>query len=391
MSKRVMKIISSIAMVGVLTFSGMNFVQAPSAEVIRVFNGYGTKADFDKVLESSKNLKVSDEQKEFYNTIYESFKNYANKKGLKLTEEKIKESVNLLVLLNDETFGNRVFIMGLNHLGLDTDSYLEIMLPIFGEVSEGEKEFYRLVLNTFSFDPESLKAEDKKVYDSIKNNFTSYFEKLGVKYDKGDYEVISSMVWNLANSDIKLSNDLLSYVLVYLEVDLNEFLELTQPFGDKFEPYFNEKNMSIGHMTDYFDDMLVGSLNDSDLEKLVTKLYDEELTFEKFSKHLVGIDNIYENKSEDEIIYMLYRVLLLREVDEEGLSFWKGKHNEFITSGKTNVESFKMIANGIIDGEEFKNIDILSRFGLEGEIDEEGSISWKCESGEVITLGRTDE
>ncbi len=359
MYKRVRGIVSSIALVGVLTFSGINLVQAHSAEVINAVND--TKDDFNKILESAKDLKISNEEKEFYDAIYKSFKDYANKKGLKLTDNKIKESVNLLILLNDETFINKVFYTGLNYLGLDIDSYLEIMTPVFGEILDSEKQFYKLVLNTFSFDPKNLKMEDKEKYDSLKNNVTSFLKTLGEEYDEEEYDIVASMIWNLVNSDVKLSKDLVSYVTVYLEVDTDEFLKLVKPFEDKFKKYIDKEDIWVKHVINYFNDVLDNNINNNNLEELATKLYDGNLSFEKFSMYIVKTDSIYKNKSVDEIVNMLYKALLLREADQGGLSFWKNKYNEIISSGKTNIDAFKMIADNIISGEEFKSIDVLSK------------------------------
>lgn len=369
MKKGILKIFSSLILSGALTvssFLGFSLVQAPAQEVVSPtvlsedeHDDVDVTMYFEDLLKEAKDLEIGSDEKEFFDIVYKSYGDYVKKVGLNLTEQELKESVNLIVLLNYESCLGEVFTMALDHLGLDNDTYIEILSPVFdGLISDSEKEFYKLILNTYSFDSSKLEEKDMKAYEELK----VHVKKLVDVDDIENEEILTSLIWNLANSNVKLSTELIINVMVTLDIESGEdFLKLVGPYAEKFEKYISNKAISMGYLGKYYIDSLMESVNLVELEELIKQLSDKKITSDQFFKSL--IDNVDQEfisqEKSDDIIRVLYSTLFLREPDDEGFAFWVKEYDE---DGSKNA--FKNIAYRMMETEEFKNVDFLSEFDI---------------------------
>ena len=363
----------------VSSFSGFNLVQASA--VTDKTNSVTQTVEFviddmeyfEELLDAAKKLEVNDNDadKEFFDVVYKSYGDYAKKIGRNLNDQQLKEAGNILVLMNYESSLSEVFKRSLDYLGLDIDSYIDVVFaPVYKSViTEMDKEFYRLILNTNYFEPSKLDEKDMKVYKELKDNVNVLVSKYLSDHDFDDsfVETISSLIWNLANSSVKLSSELLVNVMVTLDLDTKErFLELAGPFAEKFEPFITDDAITLGYLGMYYFDCLLDSIDTVQLEKLINQLYKREITSGEFSRKLIdSVEFEYiDSEDVDIIVDILYFVLLLREADEEGMKFWVNKYNEELGKSKSREEAFKSVAYGMMETEEFKNIDLLSEFDI---------------------------
>ena len=380
MKKGILKNLSLlIGALMVSSFSGFNLVQASA--VTDKTNSVTQTVEFviddmeyfEELLDAAKKLEVNDNDadKEFFDVVYKSYGDYAKKIGRNLNDQQLKEAVNILVLMNYESSLSEVFKRSLDYLGLDIDSYIDVVFaPVYKSViTEMDKEFYRLILNTNYFEPSKLDEKDMKVYKELKDNVNVLVSKYLSDHDFDDsfVETISSLIWNLANSSVKLSSELLVNVMVTLDLDTKErFLELAGPFAEKFEPFITDDAITLGYLGMYYFDCLLDSIDTVQLEKLINQLYKREITSGEFSRKLIdSVEFEYiDSEDVDIIVDILYFVLLLREADEEGMKFWVNKYNEELGKSKSREEAFKSVAYGMMETEEFKNIDLLSEFDI---------------------------
>lgn len=380
MKKGILKNLSLlIGALMVSSFSGFNLVQASA--VTDKTNSVTQTVEFviddmeyfEELLDAAKKLEVNDNDadKEFFDVVYKSYGDYAKKIGRNLNDQQLKEAVNILVLMNYESSLSEVFKRSLDYLGLDIDSYIDVVFaPVYKSViTEMDKEFYRLILNTNYFEPSKLDEKDMKVYKELKDNVNVLVSKYLSDHDFDDsfVETISSLIWNLANSSVKLSSELLVNVMVTLDLDTKErFLELAGPFVEKFEPFITDDAITLGYLGMYYFDCLLDSIDTVQLEKLINQLYKREITSGEFSRKLIdSVEFEYiDSEDVDIIVDILYFVLLLREADEEGMKFWVNKYNEELGKSKSREEAFKSVAYGMMETEEFKNIDLLSEFDI---------------------------
>lgn len=307
--------------------------------------------------------KLNGGDKKLYDNITENFAIYVTDNELGLGAEEQKEAVNLLWGLGKEDVNDEVFDQVLAYLGMDMSEFIKVVIfPFQEELTDVEVEFYSLIIKANKLDVIKLTEDQKKIFDTLKNNVSKFVTKYELEFGEDDIFEISSILYNMMDSSTKLSTELLTEVVYYLGINFSIFEELSGEFFEKFKEYIPSISIIFDYVNIVYNIALDNDMGAEELDDISLKLSEGELTAREFILGILDKDGFYSDKNLSNLVKKLYNVILLRNVDQGGLDFWTLKLGELFRGGKSIKDVVKDVSNQIMGSDEFKSI--VDNFGL---------------------------
>ena len=166
----------------------------------------------------------------------------------------------------------------------------------------------------------------------------------------------------MMDSSTKLSTKLLTEVVYYLGIDFSLFEELSGEFFEKFKDYVPSTSVIFDYVNIAYAIALDHDMSAEDIDNIAVKLSEGNLTAKEFVLGILDQDGFYSDNNVSDLVNKLYNVILLRNVDEDGLKFWNSKLDELVKGGKSTKDAVKYVANEMMGSDEFKAI--VEDFGL---------------------------
>lgn len=307
--------------------------------------------------------KLNGEDKKLYDNITKNFATYVADNELGLSAEEQKEAVNLLWGLGEEDVSDEVFDQVLAYLGIDMSGFIKVVIFSFQEeLTDVEVEFYSLVIKAHELDVTKLTDDQKKIFDTLKSNVSKFDAKYELELEEDDIFEMASILYNMMDSSTKLSTKLLTQVVYHLGIDFSLFEELSGEFFEKFKDYVPSTSVIFDYVNIAYATALGNDMSAKELDDISVKLSEGTLTARQFVLGILDQDGFYSDKKVSDLINKLYNVILLRNVDEDGLKFWSSKLDELVKGGKSTKDAVKDVANEMMGSDEFKAI--VEDFGL---------------------------
>lgn len=307
--------------------------------------------------------KLNEEDKKLYDNITKNFVTYVTDNELGLSAEEQKVAVNLLWGLGEEDVSDEAFDEILAYVGMDMSGFVKVVIFSFQEeLTDVEVEFYNLIIKSHELDVTKLTEDQKKIFDTLKSNASKFVAKYELELEEDEIFEIASILYNMMDSSTKLSTKLLTEVVYYLGIDFSLFEELSGEFFEKFKDYVPSTSVIFDYVNIAYAIALDHDMSAEDIDNIAVKLSEGNLTAKEFVLGILDQDGFYSDNNVSDLVNKLYNVILLRNVDEDGLKFWNSKLDELVKGGKSTKDAVKYVANEMMGSDEFKAI--VEDFGL---------------------------
>lgn len=307
--------------------------------------------------------KLNEEDKKLYDNITKNFATYVTDNELGLSAEEQKVAVNLLWGLGEEDVSDEAFDEILAYVGMDMSGFVKVVIFSFQEeLTDVEVEFYNLIIKSHELDVTKLTEDQKKIFDTLKSNASKFVAKYELELEEDEIFEIASILYNMMDSSTKLSTKLLTEVVYYLGIDFSLFEELSGEFFEKFKDYVPSTSVIFDYVNIAYAIALDHDMSAEDIDNIAVKLSEGNLTAKEFVLGILDQDGFYSDNNVSDLVNKLYNVILLRNVDEDGLKFWNSKLDELVKGGKSTKDAVKYVANEMMGSDEFKAI--VEDFGL---------------------------
>lgn len=185
-------------------------------------------------------------------------------------------------------------------------------------------------------------TENIQSYAKNGKNFKANLEGVSVKFLDEKF-LIENLIPGKDYSGLKIFFELQNGRKVVVSIpkfttleettDLNEFIK---------DVYFNALNRNPDEVGFWY---------------WVDKLSSKEMSVDKFIKNLLNEDEFIKMRpSTKSKIEGLYKVIVNRTSDKEGLGFWMSMYESLLKSGYSEEFAIKIVADRMINEEEFKNL-----------------------------------
>ena len=307
--------------------------------------------------------KLNGEDKKLYDNITKNFATYVTDNELGLSAEEQKVAVNLLWGLGEEDVSDEAFDEILAYVGMDMSGFVKVVIFSFQEeLTDVEVEFYNLIIKSHELDVTKLTEDQKKIFDTLKSNASKFVAKYELELEEDEIFEIASILYNMMDSSTKLSTKLLTEVVYYLGIDFSLFEELSGEFFEKFKDYVPSTSVIFDYVNIAYAIALDHDMSAEDIDNIAVKLSEGNLTAKEFVLGILDQDGFYSDNNVSDLVNKLYNVILLRNVDEDGLKLWNSKLDELVKGGKSTKDAVKYVANEMMGSDEFKAI--VEDFGL---------------------------
>ena len=166
-------------------------------------------------------------------------------------------------------------------------------------------------------------------------------------------DVLNSLGLDLSAGDIEFFRFIFTSALTdpskLTKEEADTYAELEKEFTDLFKDYTADE---MRETINLFWAISQVNMSKCTLEERVELLKDIEIDFETFQ----DIKALTVWGTSDEIISELYDVVLLRNADEEGKTFWTNLLQEFISNGENFRDSVFEIVDRMREGNEYKEL-----------------------------------
>lgn len=185
-------------------------------------------------------------------------------------------------------------------------------------------------------------TENMQSYAKNGKNFKTNLEGVSVKFVDGKF-LVENLIPGKDYSGLKIYFEIQNGRKVVVSIpkfttleettDLNEFIK---------DVYFNALNRNPDEVGFWY---------------WVDKLSSKEISVDKFIKNLLNEDEFIKMRpSTQSKIEGLYRVIVNRTSDKEGLEFWINMYESLLRNGYSEEFAVKIVADRMINEDEFKNL-----------------------------------
>lgn len=185
-------------------------------------------------------------------------------------------------------------------------------------------------------------TENIQSYAKNGKNFKTNLEGVSVKFVDGKF-LVENLIPGKDYSGLKVYFEIQNGRKVVVSIpkfttleettDLNEFIK---------DVYFNALNRNPDEVGFWY---------------WVDKLTSKEISVDKFIKNLLNEDEFIKMRpSTESKIEGLYRVIVNRTSDKEGLEFWINMYESLLRNGYSEEFAVKIVADRMINEDEFKNL-----------------------------------
>lgn len=239
---------------------------------------------------------------------------------------------------------------------LDINSAEDYFRPYYQPLYQKISDIYKSKGKSYSEDELKLRTN---IYFSFmadlyedEENLIKGFKYLELTIDEL-IDVLNSLGLDLSAGDIEFFRFIFTSALTdpskLTGEDADTYTELEKEFTDLFKDYTADE---MRETINLFWATSQINLSKCTLEERVELLKDIEIDFETFQ----DIKALTVWGTSDEIISELYDVVLLRNADEEGKTFWINLLQEFISNGENFRDSVFEIVDRMRESNEYKEL-----------------------------------
>lgn len=221
---------------------------------------------------------------------------------------------------------------------------------IIGENNNSSSSVLNFTISQDGMQKSNIEDTSVKVYlnENIQNyakngkNFKTNLEGVSVKFFDGKF-LVEGLVPGKDYSGLKVYFEIQNGRKVVVSIpkfttleettDLNEFIK---------DVYFNALNRNPDEVGFWY---------------WVDKLYSKEISVDKFIKNLLNEDEFIKMRPTTKSkIEGLYKVIVNRTSDKEGLEFWINMYETLLRNGYSEELAVKVVADRMINEDEFQNL-----------------------------------
>ena len=221
---------------------------------------------------------------------------------------------------------------------------------IIGENNNSSSSVLNFTISQDGMQKSNIEDTSVKVYlnENIQNyakngkNFKTNLEGVSVKFVDGKF-LVDNLIPGKDYSSLKIYFEIQNGRKVVVNIpkfttleettDLNEFIK---------DVYFNALNRNPDEVGFWY---------------WVDKLSSKEISVDKFVKNLLNEDEFIKLRpSTKSKIEGLYKVIVNRTSDKEGLEFWVSMYESLLKNGYSEEFAVKIVADRMINEDEFKNL-----------------------------------
>ena len=221
---------------------------------------------------------------------------------------------------------------------------------IIGENNNSSSSVLNFTISQDGMQKSNIEDTSVKVYlnENIQNyakngkNFKTNLEGVSVKFVDGKF-LVDNLIPGKDYSSLKIYFEIQNGRKVVVSIpkfttleettDLNEFIK---------DVYFNALNRNPDEVGFWY---------------WVDKLSSKEISVDKFVKNLLNEDEFIKLRpSTKSKIEGLYKVIVNRTSDKEGLEFWVSMYESLLKNGYSEEFAVKIVADRMINEDEFKNL-----------------------------------
>lgn len=221
---------------------------------------------------------------------------------------------------------------------------------IIGENNNSSSSVLNFTISQDGMQKSNIEDTSVKVYlnENIQNyakngkNFKTNLEGISVKFVDGKF-LVDNLIPGKDYSSLKIYFEIQNGRKVVVSIpkfttleettDLNEFIK---------DVYFNALNRNPDEVGFWY---------------WVDKLSSKEISVDKFVKNLLNEDEFIKLRpSTKSKIEGLYKVIVNRTSDKEGLEFWVSMYESLLENGYSEEFAVKIVADRMINEDEFKNL-----------------------------------